>query len=250
MPIHDWTRVDAGTFHAFHLAWIGQLQAALNGGLLPEGYYARAEQHAGAAIPDILTMHTTAAGPSPRPPAGKRVATVTKTRPHVQRRLAARGSPKGKQRSLAVRHVSGHQIIALVEIVSPGNKDRKRSVTSFVNKAIAAIQLGIHVSLLDLLRPGPHDPGGMHAAVWERFEPDKPQDLPAGRPLTLAAYAAGPPPKAYIDYRAVGETLPEMSLFLSADEYIHMPLEATYAEAYRGMPEFWREVIEGKHLPA
>jgi hypothetical protein len=249
MPVHDWTRVDAGTFHAFHLAWIGQLQAALNGGLLPEGYYALAEQHAGAAIPDILTMHTAAAGHGPRLPVGKGVATVTKTRPHVQRKLAARGSPKGKQRSLAVRHVSGHPIVALVEIVSPGNKDRKRSVTAFVNKAIAAVQLGIHVSLLDLLPPGPHDPNGMHGAVWERFDPDHLYDLPARQPLTLAAYAAANPPKAYIDHRAVGETLPEMSLFLSADGFIRLPLEATYAAAYRGMPEFWREVIEGKHAP-
>ncbi len=46
MPIHDWTRVDAGIFHDFHTVWIGYLRTALNEGLLPEGYYALAEQHA------------------------------------------------------------------------------------------------------------------------------------------------------------------------------------------------------------
>ena len=40
MPVHDWNRVTAGTFHDFHLAWIAELRRALNGGLLPQGYYA------------------------------------------------------------------------------------------------------------------------------------------------------------------------------------------------------------------
>ena len=43
MPIHDWTRVTAGTWHAFHLSWIAEIQLALNGGLLPPDYYAQAE---------------------------------------------------------------------------------------------------------------------------------------------------------------------------------------------------------------
>ncbi len=41
MPIHDWTRVPAGTYHFFHQRWIQDLAAALNAGGLPEGYFAR-----------------------------------------------------------------------------------------------------------------------------------------------------------------------------------------------------------------
>jgi hypothetical protein len=44
MPVHDWTRVDAGTFHAFHTSWLAHLMEALNAGLLPRGYYALSEQ--------------------------------------------------------------------------------------------------------------------------------------------------------------------------------------------------------------
>lgn len=36
MPVHDWTRITAGTFHAFHNAWISSLQEALNDGRMPE----------------------------------------------------------------------------------------------------------------------------------------------------------------------------------------------------------------------
>jgi hypothetical protein len=155
MPAHDWMRVDAGIFHAFHLAWLGQLQAALNGGLLPAGYYAMAEQHAGAAIPDFLTLHTSPPGGLPRHPRGSGVATVTKTKPRVQRKLVARAAPRARRRTLAVRHVSGHQIVALLDIVSQANKDRRRSVTEFVNKVVAAIPFGIHTSVVDLFPPRP-----------------------------------------------------------------------------------------------
>src|SRR4051812_28501831 len=44
MPIHDWTRVDAGIFHAFHHDWITEIARALNRGLLPTEYYALPEQ--------------------------------------------------------------------------------------------------------------------------------------------------------------------------------------------------------------
>ena len=47
MPVHDWTRVFDGAFHAFHLAWIAEIQKALNNGILPPDYYAMAEQVAG-----------------------------------------------------------------------------------------------------------------------------------------------------------------------------------------------------------
>ena len=56
MSVHDWTRVDAGTFHAFHMGWITHLSEVLNGGLLPSGYYAMSEQHGGHFIADVLTL--------------------------------------------------------------------------------------------------------------------------------------------------------------------------------------------------
>ncbi len=56
MPIHDWTRVDAGIFHAFHHSWIEEISRSLNRGLLPTEYYALAEQITGDLGPDVLTL--------------------------------------------------------------------------------------------------------------------------------------------------------------------------------------------------
>lgn len=56
MPIHDWTRVEAGIFHHFHHSWIEEIQRVLNGGLLPDEFYAMQEQQAAGYGPDVLTL--------------------------------------------------------------------------------------------------------------------------------------------------------------------------------------------------
>jgi hypothetical protein len=73
-------------------------------------------------------------------------------------------------RSLAIRHVSGHRLVALLEIVSSANKDRARHVEEFTAKAVDALDVGVHVLVVDLFPPGPNDPQGMHGAIRQRLE--------------------------------------------------------------------------------
>src|SRR5712691_5275454 len=56
MPVHDWTRVDAGLFHAFHQRWISALCDSLNMGGLPPDYFALPEQNIRGPIPDVLAL--------------------------------------------------------------------------------------------------------------------------------------------------------------------------------------------------
>jgi hypothetical protein len=53
MPIHDWTRVDAGILHHFHQRWIVAITEVLNERLLPGEYYALTEQQGAGFEPDI-----------------------------------------------------------------------------------------------------------------------------------------------------------------------------------------------------
>ncbi len=61
MPIHDWTRVPAGIFYAFHYRWISAISDPLNAGLLPDDPYALPEQQAAGLGPDVLTLQTQSA---------------------------------------------------------------------------------------------------------------------------------------------------------------------------------------------
>jgi hypothetical protein len=135
-----------------------------------------------------------------------------------------------------------------VEIVSPANKDRAAHVAEFADKAEAALRQGIHLLLADLFPPGPYDPRGMDAEIWRRFD-EEPYQLPSNEPLTLASYVADPTPVAYLEHFAVGSPLVEMPLFLNPDRYINVPLESTYTDAYRGLPAFWRGVLEAPPSP-
>jgi hypothetical protein len=242
MPIHDWTRVSAGTWHAFHLSWISAIQEALNGGLLPEGYYAQAEQIAGPLGPDVLTLQIPDT-PAYRGPAEGGVA-VQPAAPRIP--LTAEAGMEDyvlRRRTLVIRHGSGDHIIALLEIVSPGNKSSRHEIRSFVEKAVEALYRGYHLLIVDLFPPGRRDPNGIHAAIWGEFSDDE-YALPSGEPLTLAAYSAGSPKRAYVQQTAVGRELIAMPLFLTPEAHIEVPLEATYRAAYRGVPRRWREVLE------
>jgi hypothetical protein len=249
MSAHDWTRVEAGIIHALHAGWLYGLQNALNG-LLTQGYYALAEQHFGQGIPDILTLHSDSSDPTfggwsgTALPDSSGVA-VAETPPRTRRRHTVDAAALTHRRTLSIRHVSGHRLVAMIEIVSPANKDRARNVSDFSDKVVAALGAGVSVLVVDLFPPGQHDPFGLHDAILHRLEDsDQPYDLPADEPLTLASYCAGQPLEIYLDHLAVGGTIPEMPLFLNPDRYINVPLEATYASAYVGMPAFWREVLE------
>lgn len=245
MPIHDWTRVDAGTFHGFHTAWLTHLSETLNDGGLPEGYYALPEQHGGRLIADVLTLHAGPPTQEPLPRPGAGGLALADAPPKVRHRRTASVAGRSRQRTLTIRHVSGHRIIALVEITSPANKDRLRHVENFVTKVSSALAGGIHVTLADLFPPGPHDPEGLDAAVWRALdESEEPYGLPPDAPLTVAAYAADSPVEVYLEHLAFNRPLPEMPLFLTPDYYVNLPLEATYMAAFRGMPGFWRNVLE------
>jgi hypothetical protein len=151
-----------------------------------------------------------------------------------------------KQRRLVIRHATGDRIVALLEIVSPGNKDRRLSLSRFVDKATAALRQGYHLLIVDLFPPGPHDRQGIHGAVWAEVDGIEAAQYrqPPDKPLTLVAYEAKPAPTAYVEPIAVGAALPDMPLFLEPGWYIGVPLEETYLQAWRGFPDRWRRVID------
>jgi hypothetical protein len=235
MPIHDWSWVSADAFHDFHQSCIAELKRTLKP-LLPPGYYVMAEQFAGQLGPDLLTLQIQPAVPAPEggTPGTTAVAARPPRVPITRRaeidRFAAR------KRSLIIRHTSEDRIVALVEVVSPGNKSSRDAIRTFQRKITGAIRQGIHVLVIDLHAPGPRDPQGIHGVIWSEFE-DEPYEAPPGKPLTLASYVGGETRYAYVYPVAVGDALPEMALFLDPEEYIDVPLEGAYQQAFADVPD-------------
>lgn len=241
MPIHDWTRVDANLFHDFHQTWTISIRNSLNGGLLPRGYSALVEQHAGGVVPDVIALQRRARKDRPSEPTGG--AVVTDSPPkllHViqahQEISAARGN------RVTIRHPLGH-VVCVIEIVSPGNKSSRSALRSFVEKSVDFLRQGIHLLIIDLFPPSVRDPQGIHKAIWDEIE-DQPFTLPGDKPLTLAAYVADIPKVAYVQPIGIGEVLPDMPAYLNPDSWVPVPLEATYQVTWASCPEDMREAVE------
>jgi hypothetical protein len=243
MPIHDWSRVDAGIFHHFHQVWTVEIANALNGGALPPEYFALAEQIVSGPIPDLVTLQQRSGTKRPdgknggialadAPPRARFISTV-EVDPYV-----------AKANSIAIKHRLG-RVVAVIEIISPGNKSSQHSLRSLVEKAYNLLSNGVSLLVVDLFPPSRRDPQGIHKAIWETIH-DEPFEMPADKPLTVAAYMAGELTRAYVEPVAVSDALPSLPIFLDQRTYVPAPLEATYESTWSKCPEPIRELVENR----
>ena len=238
MPLHDWSRVNSGIFHDFHGAWIQTLKAGLNARLSGD-FYALSEQRQDKRIPDLLTLRSTgfeatseggAVALAPRP--------TTRVRSHGDAHAYA-----ARQRRIVVRHASGDDIVAILEIASYGNKSSESAEAKFVGKCVRLLSAGVHVSVIDVAPHPARCPRGIHAAVWGDLS-DFPYEPPEGKPFALAAYEADEAVEAYVEPVGLGDVLPDLAVFLESGGCVMAPLEETYLAAFASVPRRWRRVID------
>jgi hypothetical protein len=215
MPMHNWAKVPDGIFHAFHHGWISAISNELNAGRLPRDYYALPEQVAAGLGPDVLTLQDQRPDDScGESGGGTATATLVETRPRTRFVAETEGEfYRRKKSAIAVRHVSGDRVVAILEIISPGNKSSTSGFHTFVSKALELLEHRVHLLIVDPFPPGPRDPMGIHAAIWSEMGGEA-FELPADKPLTLVAYECDSTTRAYIEPVAVGDKLPDMALFL------------------------------------
>jgi hypothetical protein len=135
-------------------------------------------------------------------------------------------------------------VVAVIELVSPGNKNSRHALRSFVEKTLDFVRQGVNILIVDVFPPSKRDPQGIHQVIWDEIK-DEPFELPPDKQLTLVAYSAGVPMRAYVEPVGVGDPLPDMPVFLDPATYILAPLEVTYLATWETCPEPLRELIIG-----
>lgn len=212
MPLHDWSRVESGIFHDFHTAWITEIRNRLNAGVLPGNYYALAEAPPKISLHEKIEMEITE-----------------------------------MQRFLSIRHLSSHRVVALLEVVSPGNKNNQARYEAFIHQTVDAIRRRVNVLLVDVHGTGRFDQNGINASIRNMISPHSTPVIDQARHSTLASYCLDPPRSLdiYLEHVAPDMPFPDMPIFLNPDRYVNVPFEATYLEAWKGMPSFWRNVVLG-----
>jgi len=216
MPIHDWARVPAGLFHDFHQSWTVGISRALNSGRLPKGLSALIERSSDS-------QENTA-----------EYRTIKESYASRANRIAVK------------RHL--RRTVAVIVIMSPGNKDSRAAIRDFVEKTIDFLRREIHVLVVDLFPPTPRDPLGIHKLIWDEILEEK-FKFPKGKDRILASYETGGERVAYVEPIAVGDKLPEMPLCLANGIYVPVPLETTYQDTWKASPEEFQLAIETGVMP-
>lgn len=243
MPVHDWSKLAPAFFHDFHHAWIEEIKRALNNGVLPEDFYAMAEQWTPTRESDVLALRgggrlrNGSSGP----------ATGVLPRPKVQSyaKIEVDGYRR-KKSHIAVHHASNDEIVAIIEIVSAGNKSNKKAFQEFIDKALELIEAKVHLLLIDVLPRTKRDPDGIHPAIWENIIDEYSGCHGDGRLSSVAYEVFGGGVNSYCETYSVGSKLPNMPLFLDEDAQVPVPLEQSYLAAFQAVPSKWRKVIEGQ----
>ncbi|HEV3078177.1 MAG TPA: DUF4058 family protein [Gemmataceae bacterium] len=217
---------------SFHTTWTVCLGDALTA-LLPETYLVEVQTQVGAAGEiDVATFEE--GGPAKNGASGSGVAVMspqtsvfpapTMTMPVV--------FPEGFEvRIFSTK--AGPRLVAALELISPGNKDRPESRRAFAAKCASYLYQGISLIIVDIVT---ERSANLHNETMRLMQAEQRFELPADVNLYAVAYRpVRREQKEEIDLWPVrfkiGDRLPTLPLILSWETSIQVDLEAAYLDA-------------------
>jgi hypothetical protein len=102
--------------------------------------------------------------------------------------------------------------------------------------------------IVDLFPPTTRDPQGVHQLIWHEID-DQEFSMPAGKDRLLVSYKSGPEKVAYIEPLSIGQSIPNMPLFLTTRLHIKVPLQSTYETTWETLPQALKDAVETGRLP-
>jgi hypothetical protein len=127
----------------------------------------------------------------------------------------------------------GRHLVAAIEIVSPANKDRPECRNAFVAKCAALLQKGVAVSIVDLVTVRHFN---LYAEMFAFLGHNDPTLSDPPPPIYAASCRWVKKEKrtileAWAHVLSVGQALPTLPLWLTADLVVPLDLEQSYEQA-------------------
>jgi len=227
-PLHGPRR-----WEGFHHSWAAFIAQQLNQDTLPPEYFAESEISLGPELEiDVATMELA------RP--GDREA-VTATWSPPRPRIAAKVDFAHLD-SYEIRVYQdlggGAELRAAIELVSPGNKDRKGSRRTFAAKCAGYLQHGIGVVIVDVVTARS---ANLHAELFDVLEvKSRRASWASPTKLYAVAYKAvtvrkSPRVEAWPEVLTLGKALPVLPLWLALDLCVPVRLESSYLATCRSL---------------
>ncbi len=236
MPLLDHFHAPLSTerrWESFHSSWATRLADALTEHWLPPNYIAEEHAHLGPSVEiDVGTFEQET--PTALAEGGVAVTTV---RPKVWSPPLADGSFAAVfPGTFEVRVLctdTGPKLVAAIELISPGNKDRSSERRAFAIKCASYLYQGISVIIVDIVT---NRRANLHNEILRLM--DGADSLQLAPESSLYAVAYQPLRRSKEDVidvwrspLALGRSLPTLPLGLGGDLVIPVDFEQTYAEA-------------------
>lgn len=216
-------------WEALHARWASALADQLNLEWLPEPFFAEPQVSlAGQVQVDVATLEAREVEATAGSAA---VAVRTWTAPPALWTI-----PVAFPEAFEVRVIDGSQgprLVAAIELISPGNKDRPEARRAFVSKCAGYLSQGVSVIIVDLVTNRRAD---LHNELIALLLQPAQFQMPASASLYAIAYH--PVRRGESDVMDIwpatlqlGESLPTLPLFPAADLCVPVDLDAAYTEA-------------------
>lgn len=238
MPLLDHFHPPLSTefrWESFHTSWAVKLADALMERWLPPDYIAEATAHIGPNMEiDVATFDRLASRPLESDG-----GTTTAVAPRLWTAPAAGlVFPSVIPDTFEVRVIStvaGPRLVAAIELVSPGNKDRTVERRAFAVKCASYLYQGVSLIILDIVTSRR---ANLHNEIMRIMEVDASTQLPPDVQLYGAAYRplrreGRDEVEAWPVPLATGQALPVLPLALNVELLIPVDFEETYADACR-----------------
>jgi hypothetical protein len=236
MPLLDHFHPPLSTerrWESFHSSWATRLADALTERWLPPNYIAEEHAHLGPSVEiDVATLEREV--PASGEEGGGALATVG---PQVWAPPAPDGVlPSVVPDTFEVRVLctdTGPRLVAAIELVSPGNKDRPVERRAFAAKCAGYLFQGVSVVIVDIVT---NRRANLHNEILRVMEADDLLLMPPEQSLYAVAYrplrrGKGDEIDVWRFPLALGRPLPTLPLGLRADLAVPVDFEAAYAEA-------------------
>jgi hypothetical protein len=226
---------DRRPWESFHTTWASALADGLNRDVLPPGYIALEQVHAGAAIEiDVVTFADQTASAAANGGGGTATVPCTVWTPTTAPLVLPAVFPPSSTVEIICTE-GGRTLVAAIELISPGNKDRASKGRLFGAKCATYLSRGVGLIIVDVVTSRQ---GNLHNDLIDLLGLDTAFQLPAQQALYGVAYrplsvgGAGRI-ETWPCALAVGEPLPALPLSLEAEHCVPVDLEAAYIEACR-----------------
>jgi hypothetical protein len=131
--------------------------------------------------------------------------------------------------------IAGRTLVAAIELISPGNKDRPEERLAFATKCASYLHQGVALIVIDIVT---NRRANLHNEILRLLPGASAAEMPAQASLYAVAYRPvlreeRPEIDIWPVAFALGQPLPTLPLRLTADLFVPVDFESTYQEACR-----------------